>query len=285
MLHRSRVLSVADAQGREMIMSCGAALANLQVALRYFGFFWTMELPSHPGAHHLLARLTIERPGGELREEERKLFFAIMQRHTNRQSFQQRGVPMALLNSLEVVARECGTLLSVVQDEDVLVELANLVLRADHMLWADQHYRRELMQWVRSDDSSYLDGIPTSALGHADTVAYLGQQHLRTLVENTEKMKEERDMLKPPVLAVLWTVADTWFDWLTAGIALENILLHARIVGLWASFFSQPTEVPVLRQALRRALEQAEYPQIALRLGYAARVQPTPRRGVNDVLT
>ena len=282
---RSRVLSVADAQGREMIMSCGAALVNLQVALRYFGFFWTMELPSHPGTQNLLARLTIERSSDEPGEEERKVFFAMMQRRTNRQAFQQRAVPVTLLNSLEVVAREFGTSLYVVQDEEVRVELANLILSADHALWADQYYRRELMQWVHSDDSPYLDGIPTSALGHADTTAYLGQYHLHTLVENADRTKEEADALKPPVLAVLSTVADTWFDWLAAGMALENILLHARIVGLWASFFSQPTEVPAFRQALRRALEQTEYPQIVLRLGYAARVQPTPRRGVDDVLT
>src|ERR1700757_1687163 len=43
---RTRVLSVVDANGRELIMSCGAALANLLVALRYFGFSWLMEIPS-----------------------------------------------------------------------------------------------------------------------------------------------------------------------------------------------------------------------------------------------
>lgn len=283
----TRILSVADAHGREMIMSCGAALANLLVALRYFKFSWTMELPTNPGTQHLLARLKVERSNEEPGEEERKLFFALLQRHTNRQAFQRRPVPLRVVQRLEVVARDAGASLAVVRNDEQRVELANLVLSADHALWADQQYRQELAQWIHADESPSLDGIPISALGHADISAYLGQYHLHTLVENTEQTQDEADALKPPVLAVLATVADTWFDWLTAGIALENVLLHARIAGLWASFFSQPTEVPTLRQALRRVLEMVEYPQIVLRLGYAAygaRVQTTPRRDVDDVV-
>jgi hypothetical protein len=67
-------------------------------------------------------------------------------------------------------------------------------------------------------------------------------------------------------------------------LALENILLQARLAGVWTSFFSQPTEVPALRQALRDLLRQSDFPQIVLRLGYATRVPSTPRRDVDDVM-
>ncbi len=280
----TRVLSLVDANGRELIMSCGAALANLQVALRYFGFSWMMEMPSRPGEEHLLARLTIDK-GEKPDEEERKLFFAITQRRTNRRAFSDRGVPMAMLKRLEKVAGDAGTYLHVMWDEEQRTNLANLVLNADRTLWSDQQFRHELAEWVRPHESNSPDGIPAYALGKADTTSYLGTLALHTLIETPkEDIEGQPRTVKPPVLAVLATINDDWFDWLAAGLALENMLLHARLAGIWASFFSQPTEVPVQRQALRDLLGKTDYPQIVLRLGYATRVPPTPRREVDDVL-
>jgi nitroreductase len=281
----SRVLSIVDANGRELIMSCGAALANLLVALRYFGFSWLMEMPSNTGENNLLARLTIEH-GEQADEQERKLFFAIMQRRTNRRAFTERAVPIALLKQLEEVAGDEGTYLHVIWDEQQRANLANLVLNADQSLWADSQFRHELAQWVHTNESNSPDGIPAYALGKADTTSYLGALPLRTLMEASEEEDETRQpTINPPVLAVLSTVNDDWFDWLEAGLALEKVLLHARLAGIWASFFSQPTEVAVQRQALRNLLGKTDFPQIVLRLGYASRVPPTPRRGVDDVLT
>jgi hypothetical protein len=36
--HRSRALSVVDPQDRELVMSCGALLAHVEVVMRAFGF-------------------------------------------------------------------------------------------------------------------------------------------------------------------------------------------------------------------------------------------------------
>src|SRR5579884_1603277 len=201
---QTRVLSMVDAAGRELIMSCGAALANLHV-------MW---------------------------------------------------------------------------DEQQRATLAQLILNADQSLWADPGFRHELAQWVHTNESNSPDGIPAYALGKADTTSYLGMPPLHTLIETSEEKHEAQPRtVKPPVLAVLSTVNDDWFDWLEAGLALENILLHARLAGIWASFFSQPTEVAAQRQALRDLLGKADFPQIVLRLGYASRVPPTPRREVDDILT
>lgn len=281
---RTRVLSMVDAHGREMIMSCGAALANLLVALRYFGFSWLMEIPPGQGEQNLLARLTVER-GVEPTAEERTLFFAIQQRRTNRRPFSDREIPVALLNRLELIAGDAGTYLHVMWDQEQKAMLANLVLTADRTLWADEQYRHELAAWVHTNESNSPEGIPEYALGKADTTSYLGSPTLHTLTAVAQEGAEAgQRTMKPPVLAVLATVADSRYDWLSAGLALEKILLHARTASVWASFFSQPTEVLRLRQALRDQLGHGGFPQIVLRLGYAARVQPTPRRGVDDVL-
>ena len=78
-----------------------------------------------------------------------------------------------------------------------------------------------------------------------------------------------------------------------------------RIDGTLAVALADPDDIPVLdelrritrleiqpmladpealRKALRNLIERSDFPQIVLRLGYATRVQPTPRRDVGDVV-
>ncbi len=66
-----------------MIISCGAALANLLVALRHFGYTAIVEMPTDPEKRDLLARVSLEKGAGAT-EEEHTLFSMILQRRTNR---------------------------------------------------------------------------------------------------------------------------------------------------------------------------------------------------------
>jgi hypothetical protein len=87
-----------------------------------------------------------------------------------------------------------------------------------------------------------------------------------------------------PVLAVLGTRADTLVDWFAAGQALEKILLYATSQGIQSSFVNQPIEVSSLRPELCSLIGRKDFPQLVLRMGYAAAVLPTHRRSVGEVL-
>src|SRR5689334_14787002 len=99
-----------------------------------------------------------------------------------------------------------------------------------------------------------------------------------------EEEQTEDHSIGSPALAILWTFSDTWMDWLAAGQALQRVLLYARANGIWASFFSQPIEVPEIRKEVCALFERTEFPQLVLRLGYGSDVLPTPRRSINDVV-
>src|ERR1044071_2504628 len=53
----ARALPVVDPQYRELIMSCGAALLHLRIAIRYFGHAYTVERLPDPDDPALLARV------------------------------------------------------------------------------------------------------------------------------------------------------------------------------------------------------------------------------------
>src|SRR5260370_24902746 len=127
---RSRALPVTDPDGREMIISCGAALANLLIAVQHFGYAAIVEFYSTSDKPDLLAHITLAK-GGVATEEGQTLFHAILQRRTNRQLFKERSVPKSLLSDFEDIAGREGTIFQVVQGEEARYTLASLIATGD----------------------------------------------------------------------------------------------------------------------------------------------------------
>src|SRR5215469_13463344 len=281
---RSRALPVVDPDDRELTISCGAALLNLRMALRHFGYTGAVAPLPDPDDPDLLARVRLGK-SGVASAGEHELFQAITLRHTNRQAFEQREVPAPVLVALQEMAHAEGTWFYVVQGEYDRSAVANLVALADRMQWADPHFRRELVAWTRSNRSQRRDGIPGYALSLGDLASYVGPVLARTFdVGNGQAAKDCQLAAGSPVLVVLGTDVDTAYDWLLTGQALERILLYARSQGIWASFLNQPIEVPQIRLMVHNLIERVGFPQVLLRMGYGTEIPPTPRRSVNEVL-
>jgi hypothetical protein len=88
-----------------------------------------------------------------------------------------------------------------------------------------------------------------------------------------------------PLLSVLGTDGDSPREWLTAGQALERILLRACSHGLTSSFLNQPIEVEAIRPRLAAAIASAgRQLQLVLRFGYGPDLPPTPRETVANLL-
>ena len=106
---RRRALPVVDPNDRELVMSCGAALFNLRVALWHFGYEDLLEVFPSPDDEDLLAKM---RMGARIKPtaENDLLFGNISARHTNRQAFEDRPVPDSLMEKLFIAAGAEGAL-------------------------------------------------------------------------------------------------------------------------------------------------------------------------------
>ena len=71
---------------------------------------------------------------------------------------------------------------------------------------------------------------------------------------------------------------------ITAGQAMQHVLLTATVDGLAASFLSQVVEVEQTRDQLRRLIRGSHSPRVVLRIGRGWPVPTTPRRAVTDLL-
>jgi hypothetical protein len=284
---RTRLLPVADPQGRELIISCGTALFNLRIALHHFGYAGQIISFPDPSKPDLLACIQLGNPIHESGDEH-LLFQAIQKRHTNRGNYDDWDVPESLINWMKADAAAEGAWLYLVKGNTKRQMMADLVVQADCLQMADPKYRDELTSWMHPSGSKSHDGIPAYGFGvseYLDFARPLFALVLRTFNLGNSIAERSRYLVtQSPTIVVIGTNGDTSADWFKAGQALERILLRASTVGLSGSFLNQPIQVPDLRVQLGKLLNKNGYPQIVLRLGFGAEAKPTPRRTVDEVL-
>jgi nitroreductase len=281
---RTRALPVVDPEDRALVISCGAALFFLRVAIRHFGHADEVRTFPNPEDSDLLAEVRLGAPY-EATAEDHQLFEAITKRRTNRSPFQDREIPKEVLEALEAAAIAEGAWLRTITDKATKDAVAGLVVEGDRLQWSDRRFRRELASWVHPNRTKSRDGIPGYAFGFGEFMSLAGPLVMRTFDMGGGRAAQDRQLAEgSPVLAVLGTQTDTSGEWLGAGQALGWVLLRARSEGVWASYLNQPIEVPELRPRLRDTVGASGLPQLLLRLGYGPEVKPTPRRSATKVL-
>jgi nitroreductase len=274
-----RRLPLSDATGWASRVGCGAALFNLRLALAAEGTPAVVRVQPDPHDPELLARLTPDRPRPALPIEAR-LYRAIWRRHSNRAPFLDRPVPVAARSQLLAAARAENGWLDLLIGPAAVEVAAELVRVADQALRRDEAYQTELARWTRRDRATAADGVPTAAGGPTPQPYEL----LARRDFGGPELAGHRDYEREPLLAVIGTTGDWPADQVQAGQVLQRVLLTATDLGLAASMFSQPIEVPGIRAQLGRALTRQAIPQMLLRFGYATSTPHSPRRPVSEVL-
>jgi len=281
-----RRLVVADPDGREMMISCGAALFNVRLALRSLGYIPETRVLPDPGQPELVARVSW-RQRAAADELERWLFGQILTRRTHRGAFDPEPLPPDMLAALRAGAEREGAALRIVADDGRRAALAAAVEEAERHLRLVGERVRELARWAPPPGSARSDGVPATS--------YPARP------EHTEPYFPGRDFARghgwgvPPlgsatahraagVAGLLTTTADRPADWVNAGQALQRILLTASGCGAAVALHSQPLELPWLREFIRTQLSDDACPHLVLRIGLVTQVAVSVRRDPGDVL-
>lgn len=278
----SRSPRIADPDGRELRVGCGAALFNLQLALLGHGIRPIVTiLPDHERPN----LLAVVRAGGrrEPTPVQRDLLRAVGLRRTNRRPFAATPVATPDLHVLRRAALDEGAWLHVVEDPAQRTALCEIAARANREQAADPAFRAELAAWCVTAPER-LDGVPVQASGPLpepqddwvlrDFTAGAGGDRL-----------PGKDFEKDPTIAVLSAHLSGPSAEVQVGQALQRVLLAATVAGLATSFLSHVVEVPSTREELRRLIGGTRPPQAVLRIGHGWPVTAPPRRDVGDLLT
>jgi hypothetical protein len=279
-----------DPIGREMLISCGAALFGLRLAVRSLGYLPVVELLPDPTVLRLLARVSLG-AAEPMTVLERELLMAMPHRHTHRGAFAADPLPAGLLAGLQHDALAEGAELALVDPGIAYQRLAGLVNMAGHRLDLDPYARADVRQWTRDAASPARDGVPAHALPSAADWRSGRQSGRRSgrLRQRDFDLGRGLGLLPvdgpvPAVTAVLLTPGDSRADWLRAGQALYRLLLHAASRWVFASLYTQPLEAAALRGEIRDRLSLPGAPQMLLQLGVAHTTHATARRSSGELI-
>jgi hypothetical protein len=275
-----RRLAVADPMGRELVISCGAALHHLRVAALASGWAASVDRLPDPASPALLARVRLT-PANPPRGAADELA-ALRDRRTDRRRFTSWPVPDERLEQLAEVAREEDAGAVALTDVSDRFRAELLVSRALQLQARDPGVAAERDHWLgrRRDEGVPPDTVPERP---AAETSYRSRFGAGTLDDPGREVQGSDGLL------VLCGRRDDRSAWLRAGEGLSALWLHAVRHSLSVVPLTQVVEVAETRTELRTQVLGGWYePLLLVRIGWQAigrsQLQPTPRRTVDQVL-
>ncbi|WIV53955.1 Acg family FMN-binding oxidoreductase [Amycolatopsis nalaikhensis] len=271
-----------DPRGRDRAASCGAAVANLELAVRTLGRAVTIEFLPAGREPDLVARIAVGAEAAPTRKELHR-YGAIARRASHRAPFEGVAVPAPVVRKLVDAGGAPGVETRPVRPGREVAVVARLLHYAAERFRSDSGYQRELSLWTIRDERAHRHGVglPASRVP-AGSVPWAGLVQRSTELPDTPDLEER---LARETLLVFVTTDDARLDHVRAGYALERAWLAAVDFGLAAAVLTQPLHLEPVRSALCEDLGLTGFPQALLRIGYAAEADPpSPRRAVQEVL-
>jgi hypothetical protein len=269
-----RALPAVDPDGRQRLISCGAAVFNLRLTIAHLGWEPDTTLcpdPADPDHVATVARGAPRAASGE----ERTLYTVIRQRRTNRDAYRPQPVPDPVQHRLMLAAERESATLCPVRPAVQRAAVASLVVRGIEQHAASPAIRAEFEHWLSHEFEpvagtrfeSWLQApYPVPALTGRDRLAPGEPEMIHQLLAGS-------------TLFVLCTDRDDAVHRLRAGQALQRVLLTATAAGVAVSFLNQPIEVAQLRGRLAAVLGTPGLPHMLIRAGYPRTTAlPTGRR-------
>jgi hypothetical protein len=263
-----RALPATDPDHRELRVACGAAIANVRLAVRAQDRRAHVRLLPDPDDPWFLGRVTVGAPFAATALE-KDTAHAIPRRRTDHSALSARGMTARVREEIRVLAQRERSWALFVEEGAERRALRALTVRAHAVQQHDPAFRAEWARWIGTGDDRG-GGLPREALrGSARPDGRWRPRDFGAVADpDDERVAATAD---EPVLLVLATTLDQPLAHLHAGQALQHVLLLATVRGLAASFVAPPVEVTETRAELRTVLGGALWPQVVLRLGTRVR--------------
>ena len=273
-------LVATDNSGRQALLSCGAALDHLRVAMAAAGWVTNVDRFPDPNDRHHLADIDF-RPAVGVTPAQRHAADAILCRRTDRLPFDavEDWPAFETLLRLAVGNRPVRVDVLAPQQRTQLAEASHL---AEVLRMYDSAYHAELGWWTAPFGAT--TGIPHSALVSAVESDRVDIGRSFPVTHHAERRKNSGD--DQATVVVISALDDTREDILACGEALSAVLLEATIAGLATCTLTHMTEHPATRDIIS-TLTGHEFPQVMVRIGSTPALDevppPTPRRPLPDV--
>jgi len=279
-----RALPVVDPNGRQVVISCGAALHHLTTVARAFRWNSTVAVSRSTRAGDPLARVAFT-PGARPQSPDFALLEAVTRRRSDRRSFGAVPNNSTVSDVIGEIARSFGVVVTALP-ADTHEALAAASHHSAAVRRYDWTYQAELRWWA--GHSFVGNGIPAESRWIESempdtTTGRVFPPGRATVSSDAGPSGPDRALV-----VVIGTAADNRYEWVQSGRALSAVVLEMTALGLATCPLTHLTEETASRAVVDRLSGSDALSQILIRIGTApagSGAGPTPRRPVSEVLT
>lgn len=276
-------MPAADPAGREITLSCGAALDHFIVAMAVAGWDTNVTRFPDPVEPLHLAAMDFRKKSGHTDDAWQARAEAILRRRTDRRPFCAPGD----WAGFEVLLRQTLIPYHVMCDvvgDDARPQLAEASRLTEDIRRNDPSYEAELTWWT----SPFIahEGIPQTSLVSA---AEAGHVDVARGLPTSDGPHTESDTDHSKIVVLSTHHEDARLDVLRCGEALSAVLIECTMAEMATCTLTHMTELIPSREIIRKLTGQRGLPQVLVRVGqpqveHTKPLQATPRRPVEDVL-
>ncbi|MEZ0366277.1 NAD(P)H nitroreductase [Mycobacterium sp. pUA109] len=271
-----------DQSGREALISCGAVLDHLRVAMAAAGWHAVVDRFPNPNQPQHLASIGFTALDYVTDGQHRRAD-AILARRSDRLPLLAPAGWDAFETVLRARIAESAVRLQTLP-EAVRPQLAEAAQLTESLRLYDSAYHAELDWWTAPFEVS--DGIPQSALVSAAESDRVEVGRAFPVIQRPERRTEIG--VDWSTIVMLSTDEDSRAAALACGEVLSTVLLECTLAGLATCPLTHLTELPASREILAALTGHGDLPQILIRVGVAPTLDETPpatpRRPLEDVL-
>lgn len=281
----SRSLPVADADHHELFISLGCALENLVLAAAHFGYNSNVHYDFNNGANSIVIHLFED---DTLQSD--PLFEAIPRRHVNRAHYNSAPIPAEIMEELKTVAKEEDVELIWITEARLLHEMTVLTQEACRLQFANEAYKKELLQWIRFNEKAAgktKDGMLSESLDALAAPTAIGTFFFEKFVTPRSESGKAASLIENSSALVLFTAREhNRKDWVLLGRSFERFALAATLHDLSHSHLNMPCETEAIRKKIKEMLQLEAEPLLLIRIGYAREDMPgSYRRPAEEIIS
>lgn len=304
-MDRTTVLPASDKHGQQTLVSMGACLKNMEIAARYLGSMGSLQLAAVDSASIQPAvdseqrytkvaifRVAPSSPDPEYEARYRALFT----RKTMRIEFNQtEPVKQEVQTTIARIAEAHGVQAHMITDPIRRQAIAEFQGQADGYVINSKAFATELGDWLLPNDTASFVGMPGMGFGLQDDEAVRMHKGLlgETPLEPEDGLRfstgGKMSIEKSPLICCVTGRKNEPTQWITSGMAWEEMFLALHDVGYCVAMHAGIIEVPLINRIFAATLGTTRRPMCLFRVGTAKREKDTershsPRLPLNQIL-
>ncbi|ORX80861.1 hypothetical protein BCR32DRAFT_245314 [Anaeromyces robustus] len=259
-------LEVVDGNDKELFISLGCALENLQIAATHFGYSTEYFVSEDDKINVTFTK----KESTTVNEENEVLFKAIDKRHTHRSKFLDKKLTDEQLQYIEK-EKDDAILVYDSKSEGAKI-ICQKITEGNSIQMADPAFKDELVAWMRFNNKhreATQNGLCYNVLGFPPTPEFLGRRVIKMFLNPNAQNKTDKEVNASASHFCVFTIKDnTVKEYVALGKILEHFILKITSMGLSYSFSNQPCEVSEILGPLKEELKVSVIPAVIIRLGY-----------------